>query len=149
MIISFESQNLMNTELVDLLQENNVQAPGVDDCDYLFQFVDSWIRAAESAQPDSWILPTDAYLLWAEIQPIRCPFQAEYGRITVCRDNSPGNCIWGGYNSTQYDAHFDNLPGYFAETLGVRVGGISEVTHSLNGFYVKVLFNDNFTVSFT
>lgn len=150
MIISFQSQNLVNSELVYLLQENNVASPDVDDCDYLHLFVQSWLRAADSVQPDSWMLPTNAYLLYAEMLPIRCPFQAENGRITICRDPYTDNstCIWGPYDMPIYD-ELDDLPMYFAKNLDIRVGGIRTLSQSSDGFAVKVLFNDNFTVSFT
>lgn len=153
MIISYRSQNFVNEELFDLLHENNVavSSDSSEACAYLRQFTQAWLLTAESIQPDSNLLNTNAYLLWARILPVRCDFQRPDGVITVCNDSSPMReldaCALWGKNDTL--PMVDNLPGHFAKTEDIRIGGIRELRLNQSGFETHVLFNDNFTVSYT
>jgi hypothetical protein len=161
MIISYRSQNFVNEKLFDLLHETNlaINSNSTDACAYLKQFLDSWLLTAESIQPDSSLLGTNTYLLWARISPLRCDFQQVDGIITVCSDSSPveqRTCELWQENSTF--ASFDRLPAHFAEMQDIRVGGIREIYKENIApcweggecrFETHVLFNDNFTVSYT
>lgn len=158
-IISFRSQNLVNDGLADLLHGNNVEASSERDCAYLQEFVRSWMLTAESVQPDARFLGTNVFLLWARILPIRCDFQGDYGVVTMCGDS--GNAqraeacrLWGETSGDLNNLDFGNLTYYFADKMGVRVGGIQEINRCYPDdtnclFETQVLFNDNFTVSFT
>ena len=167
-IISYKSQNFVNDELAELLHENNLAAPtnSEEDCQYLKEFVHSWLLTAESVQPDSPLLGTNAYLLWAQILPYRCPsLQDPNGIITLCNSSAARrlkqSCqIWQHTAAEQLATEqlsLNNLAEYFADVLDIRVGGIHEVSLCLPDsrdptkciFETRVLFNDNFTVSFT
>ena len=163
MIISYRSQNFINEELFDLLHETNVEISSSSEeaCFYLQQFIQTWLLTAESMQPDSKLLKNNTYLLWARILPRRCPFQRPDGVITVCDDSSPTReleacALWPKNDTLPFD-NFDNLPEFFAKTEDIRVGGIreirlQEVAPCAEGeceFETHVLFNDNFTVSYT
>ena len=165
MIISYQSQNFVNDELTDLLHGNNIAMFVEDDCDYMKDFLQSWLLTAESMQPDSNLLNTNTYLLWARILPVRCPeFQRPDGVITMCNSTA----ALGSFESCQLweesakvnegePADLNNLASYFASELNVRVGGIRQATRCFENetnaddciFRTEVLFNDNFTVSYT
>jgi hypothetical protein len=161
MIISYKSQNFVNEELVQLLHANNIAAYSSGDCDYLRQFVDSWLVTAESAHPDSNLLNTNIYLLWARITPVRCDFQDPTGVITLCRSIASlqlDSCeLWARAAVSNVSSNMDNITEYFAEELGVRVGGIREIVvcdpsdtdPDACAFEANVIFNDNFTVALT
>ena len=165
MIISYRSQNFVNGELTDLLQGNNIANSEDEDCDYMKDFVKSWLFTADSIQPNSGLLNTNTYLLWARILPYRCPeFQRPDGVITMCSSStammSMESCqLWKESERVHKDipVDLDNLTNYFANELDIRVGGIRQVTRcapnqtnpDVCDFQTEVLFNDNFTVSFT
>lgn len=163
MIISYESQNFVISELVDLIHGNNIASLNDAVCDYMGDFVRSWLFTAESMQPDSKILRTNIHLLWARVLPYRdgCDWQMPDGVITFCSSNSSlssvDSCqLW--QESSQVNTgpiDLDNLKRYFSKELGIREGGIRTVTRCFPvatnpcGVQTDVLFNDNFTVSFT
>lgn len=161
MIISFRSQNHANGELVDLLHENNIIAG--DNCGYLEEFVSSWLLTAESSQPESSLLTTNSYLLWAEVYPVRCNtagVQGDNGEVILCNmeaEEMLESCeLWDSARNYNV-AGLGNLTKYFANELNIRAGGIREMERCLPdpdnpsacNYSVRVLFNDNFTVSYT
>jgi hypothetical protein len=161
MIISYKSQNFVNDDLVQLLHANNIAANSSGDCDYLRLFVDSWLLTAESTHPESNLLNSNIYLLWARITPVRCDFQDPTGVITVCNSIASlqlDSCnLWARAAASDVSSNMDNITDYFAEELGVRVGGIleivacdpSDIDPDACAFETTVIFNDNFTVTFT
>lgn len=164
MITSYQSQNFVNDELTDLLHENNIANFVVDDCDYLKDFVQSFLLTADAMQPDSKLLSTNTYMLWARILPVRCPFQSSDGVITICNStedfNTFDSCELWNESARVHEGipvDLDNLTSYFADELDIRAGGIRQVTRCFQNetepdlcvFQTEVLFNDNFTVSYT
>jgi hypothetical protein len=85
--------------------------------------------------------------LWAQLLPVRCDFQRPDGVITICdyqgeirNDHLNQTCeIWKNSPNDTNDA----TPEYYADMLGIRVGGITEYAKSQNG----QLTYENFTVS--
>lgn len=166
MIISFKSQNDVNDELVELLYQNNIFAQQTgQDCEYMKEFVPSWLLTAESIQPESSLLTTNTYLLWAQVFPNRCNgseangvrLQGNYSEITMCdmtADMMMEACEVWGRTSNVKNLDTYNLPEYFASELNIRVGGIREIRKCVNADGpcengVRVLLNDNFTVAYT
>ena len=178
-------QNMVSDNLTGVLQANNLASvTGFRDCEYLQNAIESWLNIAIVDQPGttSIIQPkggierneTYTYVLWAQVLPVRCPFQNETGTITSCTDNNnftadhPATCnIW---NTLQPDASiiattidndkrgaYDPIGNYFAQKLGLRSGGIVTRTspmipnsyqfEALNEFKVTVVYNQNPTIA--
>lgn len=161
MIISYKSQNYANDELVDLLYRNNIlAAQSPEDCNYLKDFVESWLLTAESTQPESSLLTTNTYLLWAEVWPKRCDIQGAHGQITLCNMTVPDRmeaCDLWHEAAKKENLYVDNFPEYFADQLDIRIGGIRDIQRcyedpddpSTCRYKVRVLFNNNFTIAYT
>lgn len=159
-------QNSVSNSVTDLLQKNNLAAPsGITDCDYMELAVESWLNMAIVPQPPSELAVIDnTYVLWAQILPVRCPFQNETGVITSCRGRLskyreiPGyeaTCdIWDFFSPATSEEATET---YFAEKLKLREGGIFKKTarpsedngsiDALAGFNVTVVYNENPTIS--
>lgn len=166
--------NNAGTNLVMLLQENNIAAntTGDLDCAYLKNAVQSWLRGS-SAEHSSFDIYSasrndDVFVLWAQLLPVRCAWQSEYpyreedGVITHCRLQLLRNyepCkVW---RATSPETPEEATAEYFADTMGIRVGGIRDMelrNYSIpaifNGslsnetFHVRVIYDENSTLSF-
>ena len=100
----------------------------------------------------------DAYVLWAQLLPVRCDFQKnssfDYGLITYCegrsdREYDENLCsVWDGAAPPYPENATDR---YFANELGLRKEGIRSIVDStgISGeeYSVEVIFNENTTVS--
>ena len=148
-------QNSVARSLVELLQANNVAAQ--NDCIYLESAVNSWLNLAVVPQPASFLSNLDdTFVLWAQILPVRCPFQSEDGVITSCDDDESTLAL---ANSGVCKIWEDSAPSnaseatneYFASELGLRVDGISTITSAFDqgfpDYQVQVVYNENPTVS--
>lgn len=148
LLSSLHEQNLVATELVELLQANNLAAPTTDDCDFLESAVKSWMNVAVKPQPTSVLSSQeDTFVLWAQLLPVRCEFQDPNGVITFCEgndsllnSNEEACIVWDNFapdfndlNSTCWakpvpqDCVENYLEGYFATELNLRVGGIRTI----------------------
>jgi hypothetical protein len=155
-------QNLVETELVNLLQANNIEAR--DDCEYLKVAVDSWVKLAAVPQPSSLVSTADTFVLWAQLLPKRCDFQREDGVITSCSSSSINSTraackVWDDDYLLEHPS--EGLEDYFANELDLRVGGIQKkvlggiqkrfLMEGYEGNYttynVTVVYNENPTVS--
>jgi hypothetical protein len=149
-------QNQTATELVRLLQANNVAAG--NDCEYFDNAVESWIRIALQQQPASLHKNVEStYVLWAQVLPVRdeCGVQADDGVITTCIGrNFTGmaaqTCdVW---NTTAQSSAEEARNQFFASKLDLRAGAITELTRiSFNNpnYTVTVIYNENPTVELT
>ena len=146
-------QNLASENLTKFLEAQNlVSTTGYTDCEYLEEAIDSWLNMAIVDQLEFGPDEETPYVLWAQVLPVRCPFQHRTGVITSCsgkqsrfRDYPDYNqtCnVWDqaeppldftGNNILQYFAQELNLPAksdaydireYFAQELNLRAGGI-------------------------
>jgi hypothetical protein len=145
---TLRQQNLVATELVELLQANNLAAPAQDDCDYLESAVKSWINVAVRPQPASLVSShEDTFVLWAQLLPVRCDFQKPDGVITFCEGNDSllnsdeeACIVWDAHapdlselNATCWGEPSsekcleEDLEEYFANALNIRVGGIRSI----------------------
>lgn len=156
-------QNLIALEFTQLLEDNNLASITGDndtDCDYLELAIESWLTMAIIPQP-SYNRPDveSTFVLWAQVLPVRCPFQDENGVITSCdgrlstlQESYPSTCqIWGELAPSSPEYATD---AYFATTLNLRPGGINTFLggsegqiRELNGVNVTVIYNENVTVS--
>lgn len=175
LFFSFSHQNLVADNLTKVLQANNLVATtGLSDCDYLQKAIESWLNIAIVDQPESTqtisLNETDTFVLWAQVLPVRCPFQNETGTITTCagkrqvyRADHPISCkIWDNYSPSAKAlnlanaGHYNGITNHFAVTLNVREGGIKATTapgtpesyqfEALNAFKVTVIYNENPTI---
>jgi hypothetical protein len=163
---AINQQNLVSDNLTSLLQNNNMVAlSGITDCEYLELTVESWLNMAAVPQPPSALESIDfTFVLWAQVLPVRCPFQKETGVITSCMGrlskyrDMPVNqhvCdIWDTYSPSSAS---EATPAYFANVLNLRQGGIvtkfgtalgeTENIEALSSFNVTVVYNENPTIS--
>jgi hypothetical protein len=157
---AISGQNLIAMEFTQLLEDNNLASfSGDGDCDYLELAIESWLNMAIVPQPSSDTTDVEpTFVLWAQVLPVRCPFQDENGVITSCdgrlstfRESFPGTCqIWDELApSSPEDATAD----FFASTLNLRSGGVvtyhfgSNGKIEVNGVNVTVVYNENVTIS--
>jgi Adenylate and Guanylate cyclase catalytic domain len=163
---SINQQNLVAVNFTKLLEASNLEAlSGIADCEYMELAIESWLNMAVVPQPPSEIRGIEyTFVLWAQVLPVRCPFQNETGVITSCRGRlskyrempvNEATCdIWDTYSpSTSEQA----TAAYFAEALNLRQGGIvtkiaepsgeSGNIDALDAFTVTVVYNENPTIS--
>lgn len=113
-----------------LLQANNLISNSTSDCDYLQDAVYAWLLGTASEDHDYALLGSrkvlDVFVLWAQLLPVRCDWQRDDGIITwcsACEGDACSQCTF--WNETLVPPD-QATPDYFAEVLGVRVGGILE-----------------------
>lgn len=143
-----------------MLSEANVTS-----CDFLEDTINAWLGLGANVQNRVPHYNVTQFVLWAQLLPKRCDFQRPDGVITVCdesRNSFPNaSCdIWNGGLDPN-----DATPAYFANSLGIRVGGISDyavaqsetLTIALDGnfssypnetFSVRLLVNENHAIAF-
>jgi hypothetical protein len=161
--------NLVAPQSVKLLQANNLMVNEVNEfsCEYLEDAIYSWLATSAKVNVKSPTEEEEVLVLWAQLLPKRCPFQADDGVITsgVCQNSSNyAACrVWNSGPENVSDANAE----YYADMLGIRVGGISDysivntssysevdstgvvqVSSSVE-FSVRVLINENHSMSFT
>jgi hypothetical protein len=156
MIKSLGGQNRVSPHLVNLLQQNNLVASSNSsfDCAFLQEVVTSWLFVAATEQPDLPRKQVSPSLLWAQLEPVRCPFQSPNGIITICsnelNETLPRCNVWSTYQPGVVN---DATPAFFASQLNVRVGGITQYSakSSVNGqvFEVSALFDENNSATVT
>jgi hypothetical protein len=137
-------------------------------CAYLEDTIEAWLDLGANVQNDVPQYEVKTFVLWAQLLPVRCEFQGSDGVITVCENNDTnytypqGACnVWKTPPANPSDA----TPEYFANMLGIRVGGITEYTRSQTSlltvatdgnfssypnttFSVRLLANENHAISF-
>jgi hypothetical protein len=166
LLYAVDQQNLVADRMTALLQSNNLAAlSGITDCEYMEFAVESWLNMAIVPQPPSALPSIDyTFVLWAQVLPVRCPFQNETGVITSCRgrlskyrempQNDDTCNIWDNLSPATAE---EASEAYFAEALNLRQGSIvkkvavpvgeSASIDALSGFNVTVVFNKNPTIS--
>ena len=78
-------QNLASENLTKFLEAQNlVSTTGYTDCEYLEEAIDSWLNMAIVDQLEFGPDEETPYVLWAQVLPVRCPFQHRTGVITSC-----------------------------------------------------------------
>jgi len=164
MISTISGVNNSAPEFVGFLQATSELVTNNSDtsCAFLQDSFESWLAAAAvvlSPATEGTYYSEGAYILWAQVLPVRCNFQSDDGVISSCdkyTDVVVGACaIWNAAPSNA-------TPNFFADLLDIPVGAISEYTKSttltwFNGsqevtnatFSVKVLVNQNQAVMFT
>lgn len=157
MLTSISGQNVIDVQFTQLLEDNNLAAvAGVSDCDYLQLAIESWLNMAIIPQPPDVLSDVETtFVLWAQILPVRCPFQDDDGVITSCagrlsnfRENYPKTCqIWDALAPASPE--FANAD-YFASALNLRPSGIATYSNyaggnfdAVDGFNVTVIYNNN------
>jgi hypothetical protein len=158
-IYSFGRSNKFASNQVRLLQANNLASNSTSACDYLQNAVDAWLRGTSSEGNATSLFDTtrssEAYVLWAQLLPARCDWQRGDGVITWCSSCVAAMCepceFW---NSTMVSPP-NATPDYFADVLGVRVGGIVELDMDANvswsdeNYSVRVIFDETATLTFS
>jgi hypothetical protein len=166
LLYAINQQNLVADRITTLLQSNNLVAlSGITDCEYMESAVESWLNMAIVPQPSSALPDIDyTFVLWAQVLPVRCPFQNETGVITSCRgrlskyrempENDATCNIWDTHSPTTTE---EASEAYFADALKLRQGAVvkkvalpvgeTASVEALSGFNVTVVFNKNPTIS--
>eukprot|EP00978_Attheya_sp_CCMP212_P041425 scaffold237497_cov58-Attheya_sp.AAC.5 len=163
--------NLTGLNMLDLLYQNNLAVPNATEqnCAYLEATVSSWLQSNYRTHLGSRSADTDLYLLWAQVLPVRCPFQDELnnGVITACPQNSS---IWKDEaNAISVCTLWDDVPNttdegsllqYFSDALNIRTGVILPNSKSITilykdyigddqveAFNVTVMYNQGYSVN--
>jgi hypothetical protein len=167
-IYSFGKSNLFAPNQVLLLQANNLVANSTepDDCAYLYNAMRAWLRGTSGEENDYSVLGSkrdlDTYILWAQMLPVRCDWQRPDGVITECAWTwLSGMILPCSFWNRTIVSPADATPDYFADVLGVRVGGILE--YQLNttaplldrglvsnqSYFVKVIVDETDTLTYS
>lgn len=161
MLGAMNQQNRIAPRFANLLEANNIVAlGGSTDCDYLENAIESWLSMAIIPQPPAEVPNVEpTFVLWAQVLPVRCPFQNATGVITSCggklakfRQTYPTTCdIWENKAPPTPDMASDE---YFAAALNLRPGGIIREFgapggrfEALSGFNATIYYNQNPTIS--
>jgi hypothetical protein len=157
--ISFLGTNNAAPNFVHLLQQNNLMLSeeNATSCEFLQQTIGAWLDVGANVQTQVPQYNVTEYVLWAQLLPVRCPFQRQNlseGVITNCTNGTsfPKNVcdVWDLAPSDPLDA----TPEYYADLLNIRVGGISEYVETNTDlltnttFSVRLLVNENHAISF-
>jgi hypothetical protein len=147
--------NISGLNMLDLLYQNNLAVPNADEqnCAYLEATVTSWLQSNYRTHTGSSSRDTNLYLLWAQVLPVRCPFQDELnnGVITTCSQNDSTWTEEG--NSVDACTLWDDIPNttdegplkqYFSDELNIRTGVIISETKSTNIEYFDFIGDDQF-----
>ena len=155
------TRNPVSRNQVQLLQANNVASNTTDDCEYLFNAVQSWVYSAMTIQTNSKVIGDagDIHLLWAQLLPVRCIWQRNNGVISAC-DLLRGPPTIGSFCEYWNETTTSNpSKEYFAESIGVRPGGILDVAFSttapsgfldnvtVSEFYVRAVYNESHSIA--
>jgi hypothetical protein len=164
-IYSFGKANNFSFNQVRLLQANNLVANSTTECDYLHNAVESWIQGTSGEEHDYSLLGkwrnVDSYVLWAQLLPIRCDWQREDGIITWCTECIGNMCETCSFWNRTIVPPSEATPNYFANVLGVRVGGIvayqlqnvtamfAQGSVSNQSYSVKVIVDETDTLTYS
>lgn len=161
MLGAMNQQNRIAPRFANLLEANNIVAlGGSTDCDYLENAIESWLSMAIIPQPPAEVPNVEpTFVLWAQVLPVRCPFQNATGVITSCggklanfRRTYPTTCdIWENKAPPTPDMASGD---YFAAALNLRPGGIIREFgapggrfEALSDFNATIYYNQNPTIS--
>jgi len=168
-LLSIMGQNIAAQNFVGLLQQNNLMLSeaNVTSCDFLEDTIQAWLDVGANVQNKVPQYNVTQFVLWAQLLPVRCDFQRPDGVITFCANDTAytyprESCIlWEAAPPDPSNA----TSAYFADFLGIRIGGITEYTESetetltiaVDGnfsaypnetFSVRLLANENHAVAF-
>lgn len=140
--------NVTALAMTEMLQGNNLASSSDSSygCEYLRSATFAWLQAMALEGK------TSAYLLWAQILPVRCGFQGEDGVVTAAVCSSS---LYFENRSATTKKLCDvwssgSTPASFASKLGIRTGEILNVvfndTMQDSSFVVKTMFNESYTV---
>ena len=158
-IFAISIQNYTASNLTKLLQaENLVSTTSIGDCEYLEFAIDAWLNTVLT-KPSTKEKDGNPFVLWAQVLPVRCPFQNETGVITSCTKKQSqhfqSKCeIWDDYFPPDLDDDTRTIRNYYASELNLRGGGIivdqqptgSFQFEALDVFKVTVIYNQNPTI---
>lgn len=133
-IVSVLGVNNVGKNYTALLQKNNfmLSEANVSSCEFLEDTIEAWLDLGGTVQVRVPQYNVTTNVLWAQVLPKRCDFQRDDGVITFCKNDtnytySPGTCeVWNSRPANTSDA----TPQYFANELGIRVGGVTQYTFS-------------------
>jgi class 3 adenylate cyclase len=128
-IYTYRFRNAFDNNLGDLLFAYNTEASGTEDCAYLRNAVLAWLGAASHTHADQRYLfsdERDSFLVWAQIEPVRCDWQRSDGIITSCVDKEGESKVCEIWEQTVSVDPYSVSEGMLASILGLRPGAIRE-----------------------
>jgi class 3 adenylate cyclase len=163
-IYTYRFHNAFDSKLGDLLLAYNVEANGTEDCAYLQNAVNAWLGAASHTLADQRYLfgnERDSFLVWAQIEPVRCDWQGSGGIITSCTGKDGESMVCDIWNQTITVSPSTASEGMLASMLGLRPGALREFDDTavalsdfvsdgdgLSMFRVRAFFDLSHTVSY-
>jgi hypothetical protein len=157
-------QNPVSYHSTDLLQAYNLAANTTEDCAFLENAVNAWLKSSGSV-PASHQFTDEyddtAFLIWGRLLPSRCPWQEPDGVISVCPNGPEENglpCdVW---RASQPDNFTDATKKLFADEFNLRVGGFTTFVRNMTApvdfddrtnteeqFYVELIFSGGHYIS--
>lgn len=160
-LLSVTGRNPVALRSVEMLQGYNMAANTntTEDCEFLESAVRSWALASSTVSTSYPVYDSpveETFLLYARLTPIRCDFLEPDGVVTICPPNATQSVcsVWKDIIPEEIELA---TPSYFADTTGLRRGGISEFLASnqgvstsfgVNHFEVYAIFNETHTVAY-
>lgn len=154
----FHNRNTVSYNQVLLLQANNVISNTTEDCSYLQDAVQSWLKSVVVLPSSSRFIQKDnrrVFAPWAQLLPVRCNWQQQDGVITYCGSDL-GLCNYYGESVTADSAA--NLED-FADSLGLRKGELAVISSQMIApadfhdgsitadFFVQAIFDQSHIVT--
>lgn len=157
-LFSLRNHNPVTQKSAMLLQANNIGAPSnsTDDCAFLLNAVQSWLQGTGASYIGyDELSDENSFVLWAELQPVRCDWQEDNGVITACNTASTfvpeGTCDFWSKNSPKPPEQATIE--FFAEEVDRRKSEITEVFVGADEpqfeFYVRVFYDESHATSMT
>lgn len=159
-------QNPFDYHQTDLLQAYNLAANTTEDCDFLENAVNAWLRSRGSI-PSSHIFLDEyedtAFLVFGQLLPYRCDWQQPDGVISICPTEDALGLplqLCDAWKSSKPDDVADATTKYFADEFNLRVGGFKKFvrnttapvdfvnsTNTEEQFIVEAIYNRGHYVS--
>jgi hypothetical protein len=159
-------QNPVSYHSTDLLQAYNLAANTTEDCAFLENAVNAWLKSSGSV-PASHQFTDEyddtAFLIWGRLLPYRCDWQELDGVISVCPSGTEDGLplqVCDVWKASKPDDFADATKERFADEFNLRVGGFRKFVRNMTApvdfvnstktedqFYVEVIFSGGHYIS--
>jgi hypothetical protein len=157
-------QNSVSYHSTDLLQAYNLAANTTEDCAFLENAVNAWLRSTGTVPASHQFMDEyndTAYLIWGQLLPSRCDWQEEDGVFSVCPTGTKdGLAVCDVWRETRPPNATYATKEFFAEEFSLRPGGFRKLIRNMTApvdfddrtnteeeFYVEVIFSGGHYIS--
>jgi hypothetical protein len=163
-IYTMGRQNPVAYHSTDLLQAYNLAANTTEDCAFLENAVNAWLRSSGTVPASHQFMDEyddTAFLIWGRLLPSRCNWQAEDGVFSVCATGTgDGLAVCDVWRESKPPNATYATKEFFADEFSLRVGGFRKLirnvtapadfdnrTNTEEEFYVEVIFSEGQYIS--